>query len=108
MEPSSSTFCRLCTWVFLDSLFSWNTHFFASSYFRHPTRPGSSTTGPARPIENWVLCQPTSSLDVPDLQAIAKDLDLGATLVMYRLACNVRGIRNSLIKFAVWARGISI
>jgi protein HOOK3 len=87
--------------VFPDSLFSWNTHFFASdtSYFRHPT------SGPARPIENWVLRfsalkrlyrlmtqyvsdvlqKPTSSLDVPDLQAIAKDFDLGATLVMCRL-----------------------
>lgn len=32
-----------------------------------------------------VLQKPTSSLDVPDLQAIAKDFDLGATLVMCRL-----------------------
>jgi protein HOOK3 len=32
-----------------------------------------------------VLNQPTSSLDVPDLQAMAKDHNLGATLVMCRL-----------------------
>ena len=88
--------------IFLEYSF-----FFASdtSYFRHPTRPGSSASGSARPIENWVLRfsalkrlyrlmtqyvsdvlqKPTSSLDVPDLQAIAKDFDLGATLVMCRL-----------------------
>ena len=88
--------------IFLEYSF-----FFVSdtSYFRQPTRPGSSTSGPARPIENWVLRfsalkrlyrlmtqyvsdvlqKPTSSLDVPDLQAIAKDFDLGATLVMCRL-----------------------
>ena len=32
-----------------------------------------------------VLHQPTSSLDVPDLQAMAKDYDLTATLAMCRL-----------------------
>lgn len=32
-----------------------------------------------------VLQKPTSSLDVPDLQAIAKDHDLRATLIMCRL-----------------------
>ncbi|KAF8803622.1 HOOK-domain-containing protein [Phlegmacium glaucopus] len=69
------------------------------SYFRQPAR--SST----QPSENWVLRfsslkrlyrlmtqyfadvlqKPTSSLDVPDLQAIAKDHSLSATLTMCRL-----------------------
>ena len=69
------------------------------SYFRQP--PRSST----QPSENWVLRfsslkrlyrlmtqyfadvlqKPTSSLDVPDLQAIAKDHSLSATLTMCRL-----------------------
>ena len=40
-----------------------------------------------------VLQKPTSSLDVPDMQAIAKDFDLGATLVMCRLLI-VIGERN--------------
>ncbi|KAL0947284.1 hypothetical protein HGRIS_013404 [Hohenbuehelia grisea] len=68
-------------------------------YFRHPTRP---STGPT---DNWVLRfsalkrlyrlmtqyfadvlqKPTSSLDVPDLQAIAKDHNIVATLAMCRL-----------------------
>ncbi|CAA7267986.1 unnamed protein product [Cyclocybe aegerita] len=71
-----------------------------ASYFRQPTRPS------AQPSENWVLRfsalkrlyrlmtqyfadvlqKPTSSLDVPDLQAIAKDHSLSATLTMCRLA----------------------
>jgi len=32
-----------------------------------------------------VLQKPTTSLDVPNLQAIAKDFDLGATLALCRL-----------------------
>lgn len=32
-----------------------------------------------------VLGKPTSSLDVPDLQAVAKDANIGATLIMCRL-----------------------
>ncbi|KAH9483838.1 Protein Hook-like protein 1 [Psilocybe cubensis] len=68
-------------------------------YFRQPSRPS------AQPSENWVLRfsslkrlyrlmtqyfadvlqKPTSSLDVPDLQAIAKDNNLAATLAMCRL-----------------------
>lgn len=70
-----------------------------AAYFRHPTRPA------APPTENWVLRfsglkrlyrlmtqyianvlqKPTNSLDVPDLQAIARDFDLRATLAMCRL-----------------------
>ena len=69
-------------------------------YFRHP--PRSTVHG----TENWVLRatslkrlyrlmtqymtdvirQPTSALDVPDLQAMAKDNDVVATLAMCRLA----------------------
>ena len=68
-------------------------------YFRHSTRPS------AQPSDNWVLRfsalkrlyrlmtqyfadvlqKPTSGLDVPDLQAIAKDHDVAATLIMCRL-----------------------
>lgn len=70
-----------------------------ADYFRQPTRPS------AQPSENWVLRfgslkrlyrlmtqyisdvlhQPTSRLDVPDLQAIAKDYSVPATLSMCRL-----------------------
>ncbi|KDR81389.1 hypothetical protein GALMADRAFT_239256 [Galerina marginata CBS 339.88] len=70
-----------------------------ATYFRQSTRPS------AQPSENWVLRfsalkrlyrlmtqyfanvlqKPTSSLDVPDLQAIAKDHNLSATLTMCRL-----------------------
>ncbi|KAJ3482501.1 hypothetical protein NLI96_g6943 [Meripilus lineatus] len=70
-----------------------------AEYFRQPTRPS------AQPSENWVLRfgalkrlyrlmtqyfaevlhQPTSALDVPDLQAIAKDHNITATLIMCRL-----------------------
>jgi protein HOOK3 len=69
------------------------------NYFRQPVRSLS------QPSENWVLRfgslkrlyrlmtqyfadvlqKPTSSLDVPDLQAIAKDHSLSATLIMCRL-----------------------
>ena len=69
------------------------------NYFRQPVRSSS------QPSENWVLRfgslkrlyrlmtqyfadvlqKPTSSLDVPDLQAIAKDHSLSATLIMCRL-----------------------
>jgi protein HOOK3 len=69
------------------------------NYFRQPARSSS------QPSENWVLRfsslkrlyrlmtqyfadilqKPTSSLDVPDLQAIAKDHSLSATLTMCRL-----------------------
>ncbi|KAF9001979.1 HOOK protein-domain-containing protein [Cyathus striatus] len=69
------------------------------NYFRSSTRPSS------QPSENWVLRfsalkrlyrlmtqyftdvlqKPTSSLDVPDLQAIAKDHNVNATLMMCRL-----------------------
>ncbi|KAF8589935.1 HOOK-domain-containing protein [Ramaria rubella] len=68
-------------------------------YFRQPTRP------PAQLSDNWVLRfgalkrlyrlitqyfadvlhQPTSSLDVPDLQAVAKDQDEHATLILCQL-----------------------
>ncbi|EIM82519.1 HOOK-domain-containing protein [Stereum hirsutum FP-91666 SS1] len=70
-----------------------------ADYFRQPTRPS------AQPSDNWVLRfnsmkrlyrlmtqyfsdvlnKPTSSLDVPDLQAIAKDHDVASTLTMCRL-----------------------
>jgi len=70
-----------------------------AAYFRQPTRPS------AQPSENWVLRfsalkrlyrlmtqyftdvlqKPTSSLPVPDLQAIAKDHNMQATLTMCRL-----------------------
>ncbi|KAF8964104.1 hypothetical protein BDZ97DRAFT_945735 [Flammula alnicola] len=70
-----------------------------ATYFRQPTRPS------AQPSENWVLRfsslkrlyrlmtqyfadvlqKPTSSLDVPDLQAIAKDHNLPALLTLCRL-----------------------
>ncbi|KAI0747833.1 HOOK-domain-containing protein [Daedaleopsis nitida] len=71
-----------------------------ADYFRQPARP------PAQPSDNWVLRfsslkklyrlmtqyfsevlhQPTSALEVPDLQAIAKDYNVHATLIMCRLA----------------------
>ena len=70
-----------------------------ADYFRQPTRPS------AQPSENWVLRfsslkrlyrlitqyfsdvlhQPTSALDVPDLQMMAKDTNVTATLIMCRL-----------------------
>ncbi|KAI8998901.1 HOOK-domain-containing protein [Trametes punicea] len=70
-----------------------------ADYFRQPARPS------AQPSDNWVLRfsslkrlyrlmtqyfsevlhQPTSALDVPDLQAIAKDYNINATLIMCRL-----------------------
>ncbi|KAI0362749.1 HOOK-domain-containing protein [Trametes cingulata] len=70
-----------------------------ADYFRQPSRPS------AQPSDNWVLRfsslkklyrlmtqyfsevlhQPTGALDVPDLQAIAKDYNVNATLVMCRL-----------------------
>ncbi|KIJ29889.1 hypothetical protein M422DRAFT_36799 [Sphaerobolus stellatus SS14] len=70
------------------------------TYFRPPTRPSSQLS------DNWVLRfsalkrlyrlitqyfvdvldQPTSALDVPDLQAIAKDHDAAATLILCRLS----------------------
>lgn len=70
-----------------------------ADYFRQSTRPS------AQPSDNWVLRfgalkrlyrlmtqyfadvlqKPTSSLDVPDLQAIAKDHSVSATLIMCRL-----------------------
>ncbi|KAJ7043316.1 HOOK protein-domain-containing protein [Mycena alexandri] len=70
-----------------------------AEYFRQPTRPS------ARPSDNWVLRfsalkrlyrlmtqyfadvlqKPTSGLDVPDLQAVAKDHAVQATLTMCRL-----------------------
>lgn len=70
-----------------------------TDYFRQPSRPS------AQPSDNWVLRfnamkrlyrlmtqyfsdvlnKPTSSLDVPDLQAIAKDHDVASTLMMCRL-----------------------
>ena len=70
-----------------------------AEYFRQPTRPS------AQPSENWVLRfsslkrlyrlmaqyftdvlhQPTSALDVPDLQTMAKDNNVAATLIMCRL-----------------------
>ncbi|KAI0371779.1 HOOK-domain-containing protein [Pilatotrama ljubarskyi] len=71
-----------------------------ADYFRQPSRPS------AQPSDNWVLRfsslkklyrlmtqyfsevlhQPAGALDVPDLQAIAKDYNVNATLVMCRLA----------------------
>ena len=70
-----------------------------ADYFRQPTRPS------AQPPDNWVLRfsalkrlyrlmtqyftdvlqKPTSGLDVPDLQAIAKDYNSLATLIMCRI-----------------------
>ncbi|EMD38684.1 hypothetical protein CERSUDRAFT_123230 [Gelatoporia subvermispora B] len=70
-----------------------------AEYFRQPTRPSS------QPSDNWVLRfsslkrlyrlmtryfsevlhQPTSALEVPDLQAIAKDYYIPATVIMCRL-----------------------
>ncbi|KAH9951485.1 HOOK-domain-containing protein [Amylocystis lapponica] len=70
-----------------------------TDYFRQPSRPS------AAPSDNWVLRfsslkrlyrlmtqyfsdvlhQPTSALEVPDLQAVAKDHNLSATLIMCRL-----------------------
>ncbi|OBZ75226.1 Protein Hook [Grifola frondosa] len=70
-----------------------------AEYFRQSTRPS------AQPSDNWVLRfsalkrlyrlmtqyfsevlhQPTSALEVPDLQAIAKDYDIPATLIMCHL-----------------------
>ncbi|PPQ78150.1 hypothetical protein CVT25_015483 [Psilocybe cyanescens] len=70
-----------------------------ANYFRQSSRPST------QPSENWVLRfsslkrlyrlmtqyfadilqKPTSSLDVPDLQAIAKEHNLAATLTMCRL-----------------------
>ncbi|KAJ3545756.1 hypothetical protein NM688_g5588 [Phlebia brevispora] len=70
-----------------------------ADYFRQPTRPS------AQPSENWVLRfsslkrlyrlmtqyfsdvlhQPTTALDVPDLQMMAKDNSVSATLIMCRL-----------------------
>ncbi|KAF9532408.1 HOOK protein-domain-containing protein [Crepidotus variabilis] len=74
-----------------------------ANYFRQPTRPSSQPQ--PKTSDNWVLRfsslkrlyrvmtqyyadvlqKPTSSLDVPDLQAIAKEHDLGATLLLCRL-----------------------
>ncbi|KAG6811875.1 hypothetical protein H0H92_005451 [Tricholoma furcatifolium] len=81
-----------------------------ADYFRTPTRPS------AQPSENWVLRfsslkrlyrlmtqyvaevlqKPTGSLDVPDLQAMAKDSNISATLVMCRItiAIGVQCERN--------------
>lgn len=70
-----------------------------ADYFRQPTRPS------AQPSDNWVLRfsslkrlyrlmtqyfsevlhQPTGALDVPDLQAIAKDYNVNATIIICRL-----------------------
>ncbi|KAI0807300.1 HOOK-domain-containing protein [Fomes fomentarius] len=70
-----------------------------AEYFRQPARPS------AQPSDNWVLRfssvkklyrlmtqyfaevlhQPTSALEVPDLQAVAKDYNVNATLIMCRL-----------------------
>ncbi|RPD65844.1 HOOK-domain-containing protein [Lentinus tigrinus ALCF2SS1-7] len=70
-----------------------------ADYFRQPGRPS------AQPSDNWVLRfsslkrlyrlmtqyfsevlhQPTGALEVPDLQAIAKDYNVNATLIMCRL-----------------------
>ncbi|THH31768.1 hypothetical protein EUX98_g2425 [Antrodiella citrinella] len=71
-----------------------------ANYFRQPARPS------AQPSDNWVLRfsslkrvyrlmtqyfsdtlhQPTNTLDVPDLQAIAKDHNVTAMLIMCRLS----------------------
>ncbi|KAI0798101.1 HOOK-domain-containing protein [Abortiporus biennis] len=73
--------------------------FIDAEYFRQPSRPS------AQPSENWVLRfsalkriyrlmtqyfsenlhQPTGALDVPDLQAIAKDHNITAILILCRL-----------------------
>lgn len=70
-----------------------------ADYFRQPTRPS------AQPSDNWVLRfsalkriyrlmtqyfadvlhQPTSAMEVPDLQAMAKDHSITDTLIMCRL-----------------------
>ncbi|KAI0075470.1 HOOK-domain-containing protein [Panus rudis PR-1116 ss-1] len=87
--------------------------FIDQDYFRQPTRPS------AQPSENWVLRfsslkrlyrlmiqyfsdvlhQSTSALDVPDLQAIAKDYNVTATLIMCRLtiAIAVQSENNKVI-----------
>lgn len=81
-----------------------------ADYFRQQARPS------AQPSDNWVLRfsalkrlyrlitqyftdvlqKPTSALDVPDLQAIAKDYNVPATLIMCRLtiAIGVQCERN--------------
>ncbi|KAL7283162.1 hypothetical protein ACG7TL_002588 [Trametes sanguinea] len=71
-----------------------------ADYFRQPGRPS------AQPSDNWVLRfsslkklyrlmtqyfsevlhQPAGALDIPDLQSIAKDYNVNATLVLCRLA----------------------
>ncbi|KAF7359439.1 hypothetical protein MSAN_01286500 [Mycena sanguinolenta] len=54
-----------------------------ADYFRQSTRPS------AQPSDNWyfadVLQKPTSGLEVPDLQAVAKDHAVSPTLTMCRL-----------------------
>jgi protein HOOK3 len=85
------TFCRLFQ---ID-----HAAFSDADYFRQQARPS------AQPSDNWVLRfsalkrlyrlmtqyftdvlqKPTSTLDVPDLQAIAKDYSVSATLIMCRL-----------------------
>ncbi|KAI0057107.1 HOOK-domain-containing protein [Artomyces pyxidatus] len=74
-----------------------------AEYFRQPSRPS------AQPSDNWVLRfsalkrvyrlmtqyfsdilhQPTSALEVPDLQAIAKDHNILATLLLCRLTITI-------------------
>ena len=74
-----------------------------AEYFRQPTRPL------AEPSDNWVLRfsslkrlyrlmtqyfsevlhQPTTALDVPDLQGLAKDYSVSAALVMCRLTITI-------------------
>ncbi|KAI5124070.1 hypothetical protein M0805_003897 [Coniferiporia weirii] len=85
-----------------------------SEYFRQPSRPSAQGGS-----DNWVirfgqlkrlyrlmtqyytnvLQQPTSALDVPDLQAMAKDHDASATLAMCRLTIviAVQSTRNKEI-----------
>jgi protein HOOK3 len=85
----------LLTYVYIDIVYDCRD----ADYFQQPTRPST------QPSDNWilrfsslkrvyrlmtqyfsdVLHQPTSDLEVPDLQAVAKNHDLSSTLLMCRL-----------------------
>lgn len=102
MELHYSRFFHSCEFLLHPSYLSWLIESDArrdAEYFRQSTRPS------AQPSENWVLRfsalkrlyrlmtqyfaevlhQPTHGLDVPDLQSIAKDHNITATLIMCRL-----------------------
>lgn len=100
MEPPYSRSFHLCTRSLFVAIFKTNHATFSDAdYFRQQNRPS------LQPSDNWVLRfsalkrlyrlitqyfadvlqKPTSALDVPDLQSIAKDYNIPATLVMCRL-----------------------